>query len=85
MLGGQLMGVARFPGTAANSFRIDSKARPARLRGRAFIEELWDSGLCTDCVLLRGSFAVATRGYFSVSFGTENTTMAPTTAKAANM
>ena len=43
------MGVARFPGTAANPFRIDSKARPARLRGRAFIEELWASGLCTLC------------------------------------
>ncbi len=77
------MGVARFPGTAANPFRIDSKARPARLRGRAFIEELWDSPCC---VLLRDYFAVATSGAtFSVSFGTENTTMAPITAKAANM
>lgn len=37
------MGVARFPGTAANSFRIDSQARPRALRGRAFIEELPDS------------------------------------------
>jgi hypothetical protein len=44
------MGVARFPGTAANPFRIDSKARTAGWQGRAFIEELWDD---PDCVLPR--------------------------------
>ena len=82
MLGGQLMGVARFPGTAANPFRIDSKARPARLR---------DGPLSKSYGTIRAVYCSATpsqglvQGLLSVSFGTENTTMAPTTAKAANM